>query len=113
VTSTIALSPIASRVPEGKAQVEGFGCDVLAHVACADFETLRGEFIEQFGVNEMDLPQIRLGRIPRDTRTVFHRRTGMGFILDAKPFDQPVHKLIGPAKSVLGVAADRNGNRHR
>src|SRR3546814_19715743 len=51
--------------------------DVLADLARPDVEPLRLQLVEQFGVDQVDLPEVRLGRIARDARAVLHRLAEM------------------------------------
>lgn len=51
--------------------------NILAQIARADSETPHLQFVEQFGMDQVNLPQIRLRRIHRDARTMLHRRPAM------------------------------------
>jgi len=44
--------------------------DVLAHLPGRDCETTRSQFVVQFGVDQVNLAQIGLGRVARDPRAV-------------------------------------------
>src|SRR6185503_5125274 len=63
--------------------------DIFAQLAGRNGETGLVQFIQQFRMNEMDLPQVRLVRIARDARAMFHRHTAMRVAFNAFPTDQP------------------------
>src|SRR5680860_1455513 len=45
--------------------------------------------VEELGVDEVDLPQVRLIRVPSHPRPVFDRRTAVRVALHAEPLQQP------------------------
>src|SRR3546814_8316106 len=86
--------------------------DVLADLARPDVEPLRLQLVEQFGVDQVDLPEVRLGRVARDARAVLHRLAEMRVAGDTEAGDEADLGLIGLAERVRGAAADRDDSRH-
>src|SRR5262245_34327875 len=92
-------------------QVESSRGDVLAHVASLNVEPLRTQFVMQFGVDEVDLAQVRLRRVDRNAGAMLHRDAGMCIALDPEPGEQSYLVGNGLAEPMLTVAADRDDNR--
>ena len=61
------------------------------------------ELIVQLGVDEMDLAQVRLGRVAANPGAVLHRGAGVGVTLHPVPCDEPDAQARPLAE---GVAAD-------
>ena len=59
-------------------QIDAARRDVLAEVTRHHRVAACAQFLEQLSVDEMHLAQVRLGRIARHARTMFHRRATMG-----------------------------------
>lgn len=59
------------------------GGDVLAEVACGHVEACRGELIEQFGVDQVNLAQVRLGGIGGNAGSVLDGAACVSVSLDS------------------------------
>jgi hypothetical protein len=81
----------------GKAKQVDAACnDILSHLARRHCKTRIGQFIVQFGMDQMHLPQIGLARIARDTGAMLHAHALMRITRDAKPgekFDLVANRL--------------------
>jgi hypothetical protein len=82
--------------------------DVLAELTRLHRESGGQELVVKFGVDEVNLPQIRRIGIPRDTRAMLHCRSSMRVAVYAEPFDQSNRRLVLFAESVR--IASRDGN---
>jgi len=80
---------------------------ILSHIAWPDVETAGGEFVVQFGVDEVNLPEIGLRGIARDARKMLHRRPAMRIVLDALPRKQANAGDRGFTEFVDGASRDR------
>lgn len=81
--------------------------NVLTHVAGMDVEPSSVELVMQFGVNEVDLTEIRLVRVLRDAREVLDGSASMRVTFDAETFDQ-ANFWFGLLDEVVAAgAADR------
>jgi hypothetical protein len=85
VTWTSAANP-EDRVGRQGQEIETAG-NILAEYPRANVKPPRREFVEQFLMDEMDLPEIGLGRVGSDPRTVPYRLAHMGIALN--PRDLP------------------------
>ena len=92
------MKPCSGRQGE---EIDASGGDVLAHRARLNLEARVAQFIEQFSVQQMHLPQVRCRRVTRDARAVFHRRARMRVALDAKPGDEANNELVRLAEAVF------------
>jgi hypothetical protein len=72
---------------QGK-QVKTFGRYVFAQVTRQYLETAPLQFLEQFGMNQVNLAEIRLRRVFRDTGAMLDSHAGMGVPFHADPGDQ-------------------------
>ena len=70
-------------------QIDTASRDVLAHLAGGHFNAALQELVEQFSMNEMHLPQIRLIRIPPDSRQMLDAIPQVCVALDAEPKRSP------------------------
>lgn len=67
VIRTTAWSPICSKVPRGEGkQVDPVGGDVFAELSRVDVEPVLADLGEQFGLDEVDLPQVWLRGVCSD-----------------------------------------------
>src|SRR5215472_19190044 len=96
------MEPGAGRQSE---QINAAHRDILAHLPGRDAEAGFAQFVMQFGMNEVDLAQIRLARIAFDARAVLHARAGMRVAFDAEPREQPDTLFVRLAHCVPGAAA--------
>ena len=69
-------------------QLDAPGSDVLTQVTGTDIETLRGQVIEEFRVDQMHLAQVWLGRISGDSRAMLNPSTVMGITFNPEPGHQ-------------------------
>jgi hypothetical protein len=81
-------------------KVNAPGGNVLAHLAGANDEAFRSQFVEQFFVDQMDLTQVWLGGVPRNPRAVFHRLAHVSVTIDAEALQQTNAHGIGLAEVV-------------
>src|SRR3954452_7500300 len=94
-------------------QVDTRGGDVLAEIAGPYGEARRMHFVEQLGVHQMHLAQIRLRRIPADVRTMLDGLAHMGVAIDAQSLDEPdaeardLAEVMASAQADGGHAADQ------
>jgi hypothetical protein len=90
--------------------------DILPHLASAHGEPARPEFVVQFSMHEVHLPQIGLARIARHTRAMLHGCAHVRVTLHPQPHQQPdarfpwlyqgmgrtsVHRLDNPTHRLL------------
>lgn len=102
---------LADREPGARRQgqqIEAAGGDVLAHVARPDPEPLCDKGLVQFGVNQMDLAQVRLRRIASHARPMLDGHARMTVVLHATPRQQGDRRLFRLGKAMVTAAADRN-----
>lgn len=102
---------LADREPGARRQrqqIEAAGGDVLADIAGRNSEALAGQFVEQLGVDQMDLAQVRLRRIASYARTMPDGHARMTVALHAKPGQQGDRGLSPLGKAVMTATADRN-----
>ena len=64
------------------------------------------QFGEQLGVQQVNLAQVRLGRILRDSGTVLDGDAAVRIALDAQAFEQANGRLRSLAEAVLRMRAD-------
>jgi hypothetical protein len=85
------------RAGRKREKVQSGGRDVLTHGAGRYVEPRSPKLVEQFGLDEMHLPQVRLGGIACDTGPMLHRLAGMSVAFDAKPGEEmdPVPGRLG------------------
>lgn len=88
-------------------QVDTARGDVLAEFAGRHLEPFFTDLGEELFMNEVDLAQIRLGGILRDTRTVLDRHTGVHVSLHTEPGEQSDAVPVRLGERVIPVAADR------
>ncbi len=69
-------------------QIDTSGQDVLADLPGAYDEALCLEFVQEFCVQYMDLPEVRLGWIAGDAGSVLYRRAGVRVALHTEPWQQ-------------------------
>ncbi len=92
-------------------EVEAPCCDVLAHAARLDREAARNQFVEEFALYQVHLPQIRPGRMASDMEAVPVGDPAMRITLDPKPRQQTDARpgLLGNA--MARVRGNRNDDR--
>jgi len=66
-------------------QVDATGGDVLPHLPGLDREAGLGQLVVQFRVHEVDLPQVRLARVPGHPGAVFDCHTLMRVTVHPEP----------------------------
>ncbi|MCW2756505.1 MAG: hypothetical protein JWO46_251 [Nocardioidaceae bacterium] len=69
-------------------QVDAAGGDVLAEVAGADHVTLGSQLVEELGVQQVDLAEVRLVRVAGDPGQVLDQHAGVRVAVDPEPGDQ-------------------------
>jgi hypothetical protein len=80
----------------------------IEHIFKNDIEASRVQLVEQLGVNEMDLPEVRLRRVDRDAGAVLHRFAAMGVALDAETGQKPNRALHRLAEAMPHRRAHRD-----
>ena len=88
-------------------EVQSGGGDVLAEVAGANFEASFEERREEFGRDQVDLPEIGLARPAARQIAVPDERAGVGVAFDAMAFHQNDAVLDRFAEVVPRVGGDR------
>lgn len=74
---------VQSRAARQTKQREPARREIFAEVAGREAEAGGEQFVVQFHGEKVHLPQVRLGGIDGDPRTVFHGRAGVGVAVDA------------------------------
>src|SRR5437868_8314363 len=92
-------------------QIDASRRNVLAHLARAHGEPGSAEFLKQFLVDQVHLPQIRRVAEFQDAGEVLDRRAGMRVALDALSRQQCDPRLVGFAERMLRTTADRLHHR--
>src|SRR3954463_16101938 len=77
---------------------------ILAHQARQYLEAAHPQFLEQFGVNHVDLAQIRRRRVFRDSRAVLDGRALMRVAVHPKPLDEANAVVIWLRQAVRRAA---------
>jgi hypothetical protein len=82
--------------------------NVFTQIAGVYLETFAIEFFEQFGVDQMHLPQVWLGRVLLNPAAMSHGVSAMGIAAHTETCEDfdAAHRLL--AEAVLVVAADGN-----
>ena len=89
-------------------EVQSGGGDVLAEVAGANFEASFEERWEEFGRDQVDLPEIGLARPAARQIAVPDERAGVGVAFDAMAFHQDYALLSWFAEVVPAISCDRH-----
>lgn len=82
-------------------QVDAMGGYVLAHHSRPESETATTELVVELGVEEMDLTQVRLGRVLTNPRPMLDRPAKMSIALDTETRektdlgDHRLHQSVG------------------
>ena len=97
------IQPRSDRQTE---QIDTVGRDVLAHLPGRDGETGRAQFLVEFGVDQVNLAQVGLGRIARHPRAVLDRNALMRVAVDAEPGHELDAVLVGFDQRVRRASAD-------
>jgi hypothetical protein len=92
-------------------KVKAAGGDVLTELAGAHIESLRAQIVVQLRMHQMDLAEIRLGRIHCHPRSMLDRHAGMRVTFDTQPGDQIDLRRGWLTESVFTVAAQRDHDR--
>ena len=100
-----------SRANREAEEVDSACGHVLAEIARSDREPGRTQLVVQLGVDEVDLAQIRLRRIPRHARAMPDRGALMRVSVDAQPRDEPDTCLRGLAEGVAGAPGHGDDQR--
>lgn len=87
-------------------QVYALGGDIFTEFANAYCEAFCGQFGEQFGVDQVDLPQVGLGGIGGDAGAVFDCYAAVGIAFDAVPGDQAQLRRAAFAEAMIPVAGE-------
>lgn len=69
-------------------QIEAASGDVLAHEAGGDGEAGGAQFVEKFGVDDVDLAEVWLGGVSGDAGAVLDGLTQVGVAFDAEACEQ-------------------------
>ena len=88
-------------------QVDAAGRDVLAEVAGCHREPATSELVEQLGLHEVDLPEVRR-RVRLAARHVLHHRARVRIPLDPDPGRKPHHVLVDLGERVHSAPAHRH-----
>ena len=88
VISSTAPSPSWSRVPVGRASRSSPCRDVLAHQPRRHVEAGGAQLVVELGVDQVHLPQVRLGRVTPHARAVLDRLADVRVTVDAEPCHQ-------------------------
>jgi hypothetical protein len=88
-------------------QVDAAGRDVLAEVARCHGEPATRELVEQLGLHEVDLPEVRR-RVRLASRPVLNCRAGVHVALDADPGREPHHVRVDFGEPVHSTPAHRH-----
>ena len=101
---TMVAPPFAMLGADGS--WDGLSVALLAEVAGRHLESLRTHLGEELLVDEVDLAQVRLGRVLCDPGAVLDRDAGMDVALHAEPGEQCDTVPVRLGERVLAVAAD-------
>jgi hypothetical protein len=96
------------RVGRRRLEVKAAGKDILTQSSRASVKALRLELVEQFPMDEMDLPEVGLGRIGTNPRTMLYGLAHMSIALNPESFQDPDLRLTFLAESVRGSRVDRD-----
>jgi len=88
-------------------EVETPGGDVLSHLARSDVEAAIAQLVVKFGMNEVDLPQVRLSRVGPDPGAMLHGHSGMRIVVHSDTDNELDAVLIRLAELVHSATADR------
>jgi hypothetical protein len=91
---------VKARARRKAEQVDAASCDILAEVAGANVKTCRVQLVVQLAMDKVNLPQVRLCRVPRDPRSVFDGGSRMRVGLDAQSGNQANVRLRALAERV-------------
>src|SRR5574337_9975 len=94
-------------------QVDAAGRDVLAHLTGRYIEPGSPQFVVQFGVDQVDLPQVRLGRVDRHSRAVLDRSPKVRVTFHAEAREQTNGGQWRLTERVRGTTTDRHHFAHR
>ena len=88
--------------------------DILAHEPRANLKPKFDQLVVKFGVEQMNLPQIGLGRIPGYPAAMLHRSPEMSIAFHTVACDQPNDGAVGfvGAMGRLATDGDNRGRRH-
>jgi hypothetical protein len=102
----------AARQPK---QINPLRGDILAKLGRANIEALGAKLIEQFGVDQMDLPQIGLRWVRSNAGTVFDSRAFMNVAFDTLTGDNAnfIDNLFGKAMIVSPCNRNHASLSHR
>jgi hypothetical protein len=87
------LANLEDRVSRQGQEVDASGKDILAKRPWANLKALRDEFLEQLLMDEMDLPEIWLGRVGTDPGSVLYGLAAMGISVNPETFQEPDRRL--------------------
>ncbi len=87
--------------------------DIFAHLTGQYWHSLGRDFIVQFAVDQMHLPQIGLRRVLGDTTTVLHRGSHVRVTFYAETCKQRNLRLARLDQRVFGAAVDGSDHRRR
>lgn len=99
------MQPGAARQTE---QVEAAGGDVLAHLSGCDVEAALSQLVVEFGMNEVNLPQVRRSRVGPNSGAMLHGHPGMRIVVHPDTGDELDAVLILLAELVHSTTADRD-----
>ena len=86
-------------------QVNALRGDVLTHLAAGYIISCRAELLVEFGMEQVDLPQVGLARITRHSGKVLNGFTQVCVSLHAQARQERDAGLVPLAKNVLGTPA--------
>ena len=107
-----ACPQMQPRARRQRQQIDAVSGDVLAEVGGTHDKTLHPQFLEQFGVDQVHLAQVGLGRIAADAGTVLDRLAHMGVAGDAQSREQANAQGRRLAEVMAAAGADGDDAAH-
>src|SRR5258708_38945918 len=97
------------RAGRQRQEFEARSADVLAEIAGLHVEALGAQFVEQLGMDQMHLAQIRLRRILAYPRAMLDRLAHMGVAGDTETGQQPDAQARRLPELITAPPANRDG----
>src|SRR4029079_13986617 len=106
-----AGTDVQPRAGRQRQQVDAARGDVLAELAGRHAEACGAQLLEQFGVDEMNLTQVRAGRVARNPRAMLDGDAGVRVAFDAESGGEADAQARWLAEVVAAIARNSDDSR--